>query len=99
LFLVLRMSGHGATVVGLSCHLAGDGPQEACQFAGHGGGHLAVRLASVGEPPIAGTQAFLGGPGQGLDPGWRRCRLASEMSRLAGWKAIGLGLPCHDKYG
>ena len=83
-----RISGHGAAVVGSSGHLAGDSPQEARQFPGHGGGHLAVCLASVREPAMAGAQALLGGPGEGLDPGWGACCLALQMGRLAGWEAI-----------
>ena len=79
------------TAVGTDSHLAGDGPYEAGQLAGHGGGHLAVRLAGMREPPVAAAQAFLGGPGEVLDPGWGECRLALQMARLAGREAIAPG--------
>ena len=77
------MSGQGATVVGTASHLTGDGPQEAGQFAGHGGDHLAVRLAGMGEPPVAAAQAFLGGPGEGLGGAEAALRLRWAVLRAA----------------
>lgn len=56
------ISGHDAAVVGTPVHLAGDGPYEAHQFPGRGGGHLTVCLAGVREPALAGAQALTGCP-------------------------------------
>src|SRR5712671_2289492 len=80
-----------AAIIGLvrsvcgHCHLPGDGPHEARQFAGDRGGDDVGRLAGAGEPAIARAQPHLPLPGDVPDrPGLAllpQQQLAAEPGR------------------
>src|SRR6266403_1749189 len=80
-----------AAIIGLvrsvcrHCHLPGDGPPDARQFAGDRGGDDVGRLAGAGEPAIARAQPHLPLPGDVADqPGLAllpQQQLAAEPGR------------------
>lgn len=68
-----------------------DGPDVPGQLAGDGSARLDLQLAPGLMHPVAGTEALLGLPGDGLDGFWRLFRATLEKGALSRRMTVGPG--------